>query len=205
MNRKVAWGMTGLAFMPIMAFSQARDPKSLLKGSIEALRRAGFPGTQEIQVPPPPSAVPASRVADEATDETMEALAALVAEVQKSPREGSVIGETLRKLGVDFAGDKLLVQNFFKRNVQRIFSVTSFRGRTDIILDEGIKAGGRKEIRSYLLSPMGVLEAAAVTTKRDGKFYAERIPNEDAQEGFRAQLRFWTQYYRDHLKPLTAQ
>ena len=59
---------------------------------------------------------------------------------------------------------------------------------------------GRKELRSYLISMNGTLEAAALTLKINGKVQAEKISVSQAEAGCRELLEFWTRYYRDNLK-----
>lgn len=188
--------IAGLAFLPLTASAQVRDANSILRGQIHALQMAGFSGMTEVQVPQAPATARSLPVSVQ-VDETTEALVTLGA----SPHDVTLIGETARTLGFDFNGDQLPGKGYATPKDQptvRYFSATTFRGKTDIVISEGIKE--TRELRSYLISPDGTLVAAAVTRKVNGKFQVERISNSEAQAGYRSLLEFWLRYYRENLK-----
>jgi len=196
MNRSTLTLIAGLAFVPLTATAQVRDANSILRGQIQALQAAGFSGMTEVPVPHAPATARTLLVSAQ-VDETTEALAALGA----SQINVTLTGETARTLGFDFNGDHLPAKGYVTPTDQpiiRYFSATTFRGKTDIIISEVRKE--TREFRSYLVSPDGTLEAAAVTRKVNGKFQAERIPVSEAQAGCRNLLEFWTSYYREKLK-----
>lgn len=190
-----------LVCLPLTAAAQVRDASSLLRGRIEALGQAGFAGMQDVRMPTVPSAVPATPSATPA-DETVQAIAALVDVVQKSGAESKSIGDTLRKLGVAFDGEFFLAKNVKGTNPATInlFSVTTSRGKTDILLETVVKVDGKKQLRSYLISADGKLLGAAITRKENGAFVAESVPLAEAAPGYREQLDFWVRYYRANLK-----
>lgn len=189
--------VVGLAFAPLAASAQPGNANAALHAQIQALQRAGFSGMTEVQIPQAPVAVKVLLVSAQA-DETTEALAALIRGAQL---DGTLHGEAIRALGFNFNGDKFPIKGYDKpenQPVMTVFSITTFRGKTDIIIWEGINA--TKEVRSYLISPEGVLEAAAVTRKVNGKSQAEKIPVSQAQAGSREMIQFWVRYYRENLK-----
>lgn len=81
----------------------------------------------------------------------------------------------------------------------RHFSTARFQGETVIIVE--IYSRAAKGLRSYRASATGVLGAAAATTKPNGSYHVVTVPGSEAAAGFAGELEFWTQYYRDHLKP----
>jgi hypothetical protein len=191
--------IAGLVLAPLAAAAQPGDANSVLRGQIQALQVGGFLGMPEIQMPQAPGTVRAIPVSVQ-SNETTEALWALILGAQK---DVDLNGATVRALGFDFNGDQFPTKGYFTPKdtiVRRYFTVTSLRGKTDIIISEFRKIDDRKEMLSYLISPDGTLEAAAVTRKKDGKFQAERIAVSEAQAGCRELLEFWTQYYRENLK-----
>lgn len=191
--------IAGLVFAPLAASAQSGNANAALSGQMQALRASGFLGLAEIQVPQATADVKATPASVQ-VDETAEALAALSREVKE---ESSQDGETARALGFNFNGDLLPTKYIVTPKVQdvtRFFSITTFRGTADIIIQEIRKVDGRKELRSYLITSTGSLEAAALTVKINGKVQAERISGSQAQAGCRELLEFWTRYYRDNLK-----
>lgn len=189
--------VAGLVFAPLAAFAQPGNTNAVLRSQIQSLQAAGFSGTAEVAIPQAPAAVGALPVSVQA-DETTEALAALVRGAQ---RDGTLNGEAMRALGFNFNGDKFPVKGYAKPENQPVltaFSITTFRGKTDIIITEGISA--TREVRSYLISPEGILEAAVVTRKVNGISQSEKIPVATAQAGYRELLKFWTRYYRENLR-----
>lgn len=198
MTRSALMIITGFAFAPLMAAAQPGNTNAVLREQIQALSASGFSGMTEIQVPQAPATmkgVPASVH----VDETTEALAALRRESKEDTGLG---GETARALGFNFNGELLPVKYIVTpkdHDVIRFFNVTKFRGTTDIIIQEVRKVDGRKEMRSYLISMNGILEAAAITVKVNGKYPADKIPVSAAQAGYRELLEFWTRYYRENL------
>ena len=190
--------IVGLAFAPLAASAQTGNANMALREQIQALRASGFSGMAEIQMPQAPAAVTASPASVQ-VDETTEALAALRLAVKD---DTGLEGETARVLGFSSNGERLPVKYLStpKAEVVRWFNVTTFRGTTDIIIQDFRTVDGRKELRSYLITTNGTLEAAALTVKINGKFLAEKIPVSEAQAGCREQLEFWTRYYRENTK-----
>lgn len=189
--------VAGLAFAPLAASAQPGNTDAVLRGQIQSLQAAGFSGMAEVAMPQAPAAVRALPVSAQA-DETMEALTALIRGAQ---RDGTLNGEAMRLLGFKFNGDFLPVKGYDQQEDQTVitkFSVTTFRGKPDIIISHGIKA--TREGRSYLISSEGVLEAAVVTKTVNGKFQRESIPVSQAQAGSREMIEFWIRYYRENLK-----
>jgi len=189
--------VAGLAFAPLAASAQLGNANAVLRGQIQALQAAGFTGMAEVAMPQVPAAVRALPVSAQA-DETTETLAALIRGAQV---DRTLNGETMRLLGFKFNGDFLPVKGYDQQEDQTVttkFSVTMFRGKTDIIISHGIKA--TREGWSYLISPEGVLEAAVVTRTVNGKFQRESIPVSQAQAGSREMIQFWIRYYRENLK-----
>ena len=200
MTKKALPLLIGLALTSIQAAALPSAANSLLQGSIQSLREAGYPGLDEVKALPAPAAAPSSNSPTPA-DETQEALAELIRTAERQPETPSII-ETGRALGFEFNG------NFLGRELEkqttvdtfRYFTIAKFHGETVIILDVYSRAA--KELRSYMGSSAGILKAAAVTTKANGAFHAVAIPlpNPEAAADFATQTSFWTQYYRDHLK-----
>lgn len=190
-----------LVCLPLTAAAQVRDAGALLRGRIEALGQAGFAGMQDVPMPKAPSAVPASPLS-EPGDETTQAIAALIDVVQKSGVESKSVGDTLRKLGVAFEGEFFLARNVKGTDPATInlFSVTTARGKIDILLETVVKVDGKKQLRSYLISTDGKLLGAAVTRKENGAYLAESVPLAEAETGYREQLDFWMRYYLANLK-----
>lgn len=190
--------IAGLALLPPTATAQVRDANSLLRGQIQALSGAGFSGMTDIQVPRTP-AVAAMSPATPQADETAVALTALIKAAQV---KDALLGHTVRAMGFDFNDKDFPVKGIAMQqdgNISRFFSVTEFRGKTDIIMEELQIIDGKRVLWSYLLSPSGVLETAVLTRKVDGKRQADIIPAPEAQEGFQKLLGFWMRYYRDNL------
>lgn len=187
----------GLALAPVMASARPGDAGAALRAHVQALHAGGFPGMAAAQVPQAPAeaiAVPTSAQADE----TAEALAALSRASQKSE---SMVDETARALGFDLNGGKLMVNSIERQpfaNGIRVFSVATIRGKTGIVIQEFNKP--KQELRSYLITSDGSLEAAAVTKKMNGKFQAEKIAVSGAQAGCSELLEFWMRYYHENLK-----
>ena len=189
--------VAGLAFAPLAAYAQPGNANAVLRGQIHALQAAGFSGMADVALPQAPAVVGVLPVSAQA-DESTEALAALI----RGAQPGSTLnGEGIRALGFNFSGDKLPVNGYGwaeNQSLKTMFSITTFRGKTDIIISQGIKA--TRELRSYLISPEGVLEAAAVTRKVNGILQSESIPVSQAQAGSREMIQFWVRYYRENLK-----
>ena len=151
---------------------------------------------EDTQVPTAPAAAPATSASD---IQIKEPLAALISATQS---EVGLIPETSKALGFEFDGNSFPSKNYDSITDQdsiRHFSVAASGGKTLIVIQEYSKAA--KEMRSYRASSTGILEAAAVTTKADGKFHAVAIPlpNSEASAKYQALLAFWIQYSRDHL------
>lgn len=190
-----------LASIPLTAAAQVRDARSLLNGPMQALGQAGFAGMQDIPMPQAPSAAPGSPVAPP-VDETTQAVAALVEAVQKTGTEGSLFGAILKKVGLAFEGETFPFKVFQMTDAGtlRRFTVTSVRGKNDILLETMKKVGGKKQLWSYLISDDGRLLGAAVSWKENGTYLAESVPLAEAEVGYREQLDFWLRYYRANLK-----
>lgn len=189
--------VAGLVFAPLVAFAQPRNANAVLRGQIQALQVAGFSGMAEIALPQAPAAMRALPVSAQA-DETREALAALIRGAQA---DQTLNAEGMRALGFNFNGDHFPAKGYAKpenQPVKTMFSTTTFRGKTDIIISQGIDA--TREVRTYLISPEGVLEAAAATRKVNGKSQAESIPVSQAQADSSEMIQFWVRYYRENLK-----
>ncbi|UPT75874.1 MAG: hypothetical protein M0D55_09505 [Elusimicrobiota bacterium] len=189
--------VAGLAFAPLAASAQPGNANVVLRGQMQVLQAAGFSGMAEVAMPQAPAAVRVLPVSAQA-DETSEALAALI---RGALLDGTLNGEGVRALGFNFKGDLFPVKSYAKpadQTVITIFSVTTFRGKTDIIISQGIKE--TREVRNYLISPEGVLEAASVWRKVNGSSQAESIPVSQAQAGSREMIQFWVRYYRENLK-----
>lgn len=198
MTRRTLTIIAGLAFAPLAASAQPGNANAVLREQMQALRTSGF-GMAEVQVPQAPAAVKGV-LASNQVDEITEALAALRRETKA---ESNVGGEAVRALGFDFNGEKLPVKHIVTPKIEdviRWFNVSTFLGTTDIIMQDFRKVNGRQELRSYLISTSGALEAAALTVKVNGKLVAEKVPVSAAQAGCREQLEFWTRYYRENLK-----
>lgn len=198
MTRKALMIIAGLAFLPLAAWAQPGQANAILRDHIHALGASGFPGLVEIQVPQAPGAVQGAPAANQ-VDETTEALAALIRELKEI---STMEVETAKALGFDLSGDlpiKYLVGPKIQ-DVIRLFSATTFRGTTDIIIQDVRRANDRKELRSYRIGMNGTLEAAAVTVKVNGKYQSEKIPVSTAQAGCQKLLEFWRGYYRENLK-----
>jgi len=196
MNRITLTITAGLIIAPLVASAQPRDGNAMLRGQIQALGAAGFSGMTEIQVPAPATTkiVLVSVQADETTD----ALAGLI---RKAKIPTTFDGETMRVLGIDFDGEKLLTTGIDKQKHPGgiyFFSVTNARGKTEILM-AGFDSA-KQERPTYLVSTDGTLVAAAITRKLNGKFQAERIPVSEAQAAYKELLEFWMRYYRDNLK-----
>lgn len=192
--------IASLAFAPLSVSAQAGNANTALRQQIQALGAAGFSGMTELRAPQSPPAAMNAAPAAAQPDETTETLAALRREAKEETGLG---GETARALGFDFNGELLPTKYLVSPKVQdviRYFSVTTFRGQSDVIIQEIRKVDGRKEMRSYLIAMNGALEAAALTVKVNGKYPAEKIPVADAQAGCRELVEFWTRYYRENLK-----
>lgn len=197
MTRTALTLVAGLALAPLAAWAQPRDAGAALRGQIQALQAGGFLGMAEVQMPKAPAAAKALPVSVQ-TDETTEALAALILAAQT---DGNLIAETIRALGFDFNGDAFPAKGIEKQpssQGNRYFSVTTVRGRTEIIMQGFDKA--KQELRAYLITSDGSLVSAAVTKKINGKFQADKTPVSEAQTGCRELLEFWTRYYRENLK-----
>lgn len=191
--------IAGLAFFPFVASAQPGRANAILLEQIQAMRGSGFSGMADIQVPQAPVAMQGAPAAIK-VDETSEALASLS---RASIIESRFSGEVARALGINFIGEEFPAKKLIApkdQDVVRVFNVTTVRGATDIIIEEVRKAGDRKELRSYLVSTNGNLEAATVTVKVNGKLQSEKVPVADAQAGCRELLGYWTRYYRDNLK-----
>lgn len=199
MTRTTLTIIAGLAFLPLTVSAQPGQANAILREQIQALRASGFSGMTDIQVPQAPAAVQVTPASVQG-DETTEALAALRRE---SKQDTTVSGEVARALGFAFIGESFpakWITSPKEADVIRIFTVTTVRGASDIILGEVRKVGERKEIRSYLISTNGTLEAATVTVKVNGKLQSEKVPVANAQAGCRELLGYWTRYYRENLK-----
>lgn len=190
-----------LAIFPAVAASQVRDPGLILRGSARVLEQAGFAGMQGVADISAPDSVKASPV-QAPVDETAEAIAAIAAVVQRI-NQGTYPGEVLRKVGIPFSGDDALVRNMkvADGDVSRFITIPAIPGSGDQMIMEAItKVGGRKLLRSYLISANGSLRGAAASRKENGVFVAEAIPLPEAESGYREQLDFWLRYYRANLK-----
>ncbi|OFX10924.1 MAG: hypothetical protein A2516_07410 [Alphaproteobacteria bacterium RIFOXYD12_FULL_60_8] len=187
--------IAGLAFLPLTASAQVRSADSILRGQIQALHGAGFSGMTDVQMPSAPTTAATFPVLAQA-DETAEALTVLIKAAQV---KDGLVGDTVRAMGFDFKDKTFPVKGITMQqdgSTTRFFSVTAFRDKTDIIMEELQIIDGKKVLRSYLMSPSGVLETAVLTKKRQ----ADIIPAQEAQEGFQKLLGFWMRYYRDNLK-----
>jgi hypothetical protein len=73
--------------------------------------------------------------------------------------------------------------------------VMNVRGKTDFIFQEVDKAAA--ELRTYLVSVDGNLEAAALTVKIAERTYEIKpLEKGKAQEYFKTELEFWKTYYK---------
>jgi hypothetical protein len=171
-----------------------------MQGAVQALKAAGLPavpGAQfiKVQAPTPDSSVP--------LNETAKALSALVGVAQKQTRGPDFLIATAKALGFIFEGDSFPVGSIPSQKdggIIRYFSIAQYHGKDEIIIDEIRRIDGRKELRSYWITPAGELQAAALTVKVNGSYVAQKVPADDAQTGCRALLEYWVQYYRDNLK-----
>ena len=69
-----------------------------------------------------------------------------------------------------------------------MIATTTVRGKTEILLSY---QKANEEIRAYLVTPDGNLEAAARATQQG----VTDIPAAEAQTGFQNELGFWVRYY----------
>ena len=187
--------IAGLTLIPSAASARADAPNA---AALVRQLSGGWPGMSASALPQAPG-IPAFVVVaggGSGSEEVSQALAALI---EEATEKSSCIGETVRRLGFQFKGQELAVDaiNSVKH---KHFAVTKFRGKTEIIIGEFSDAAGKNELRSYLLSTQGVLKAAALTTKPDGRFKAVEIDLTTAKPEFDRLLKFWIQYYRDNLK-----
>jgi hypothetical protein len=197
MTKNVMPLVVALAWMSVQATALPPVANTLLQGSLQSLRCAGYAGLEETQVPTPPAAQP---VAYTAADTTSDALAGLIRAAQS---KAIFIPETARALGFEFEGDTFMARSLPQQSTltgTKLFSVADFQGQTVVIIE--IYSKTTKELRSFRASADGSLQAAALTTKSAGKFQsvAVSLPNSSTYAEFEAELGFWTQYYRDHLK-----
>ncbi|MBI5247542.1 MAG: hypothetical protein HY923_10200 [Elusimicrobia bacterium] len=193
--------VSALTLLPMTAAAQVRDAASLLRGPVQALGQAGFAGMKDISVSEPPSALSASPAAAPA-DETSQAVKALVEAALKSGGDRTSFGAILRKVGLVFNGEIVPVKDLqvAETDLVRLFSVTSVRGTNDIFIETVKKVGGKKKLRSYLISPDGKLLGSAVSWKENGAYLTDSIPAAEAEADYREQLDFWMRYYRANLK-----
>lgn len=193
--------ISALTLLPMTVTAQIRDAASFLRGPIQALGQAGFAGMQDISVLQPPSALSASTVAAPA-DETSQAVKALVEAAQKSGGDTTSLGAILRKVGLAFSGEivPIKVLQVAETDLVRLFSVTAVRGTNDIFLETVKKSGGKKQLRSYLISADGKLLGSALSWKENGAYLTDSIPVAEAEADYREQLDFWMRYYRANLK-----
>lgn len=177
-----------------------------LAESLQILHKAGFIGIHKIQIPnlsPAELPVPEVRQNDQ-EKEMLEAYAkeVLTYEINKL----GVDGPTARQLGFkpilkifewnDDGTMPIKSHNLKKPTTGEgwSFAVTDARGRIEIIL---IYLDKDNVMTSYLTSPSGVLEKAAINSNSGG---VKEIPFEQAQEGFRTLLEVWTNYFGKHPK-----
>lgn len=187
--------------MPLAASALPPQANNILSGSLRTLRGAGFAGLDAVESVPTPVAIPAARAAAAATsDDSQVALTALIQAAEAQSESIGFIPEEAVALG--FQKD-ILARSLGKQSTAdtfRHFQIAKYQGETVIVFAVFSKAA--KELRSYRTSATGILEAAVVTTKSNGVYHAATIslPNSDVTADFQEQVRFWTQYYNDHLK-----
>jgi hypothetical protein len=110
-------------------------------------------------------------------------------------------GDTVRILmgPKSFAGELLrpdgIITDKSVPGKSRSFMVMNVRGKTDFIFQEVDKAAA--ELRTYLVSVDGNLEAAALTVKIAERTYEIKpLEKGKAQEYFKTELEFWKTYYK---------
>lgn len=201
MTRHILPLLLAMAFIPMTASAHPGSAAALLQGSFESLRAAGYAGLENSEVPAAPKVTP---VAYAAGDQTADALQALIGAAQAKPETSGFIAETAVALGLELRGDKFWDHHLtteYSQDVIRTFSTADLHGETVILVEIFFKA--TKTLHSYRASASGALQAAAATTKSGGRFHATPIalPDAAASTEYDDQIRFWTQYSRDHLKP----
>src|SRR5258708_3533256 len=198
---------SALAVAIILCASSANaapQAKQLLGSSVQDLQRAGFYGADSAAVPAPPAAIVSASVAapqgQAPDDHAKEVLRKFSTEIlATSGIQINLDGAAARKLG--FAptsaapwnpDGSMPIKGIYRQNnstgEKKSFAATTVRGKTDIVISY---MKGTTDLRTYLVSPDGTLEAYAVYTANG----SIDVPPDQAQAAFQTELGFWVRYY----------